>query len=69
VVFPAPVYNEFVIRCPDPKTVNQKLEAAGVIGGYELEKDYPELRNTLLFCATEMLTKKDIDRVLSIVAQ
>lgn len=69
VVFPAPVYNEFVIRCPDPKKVNQKLEAAGVIGGYELEKDYPELGNSLLFCATEMLTKEDMDRVHSIVAQ
>ena len=53
----------------DPKRVNQKLEAAGIIGGYELEKEYPELGNTLLFCATEMLTREDMDRVLSIVAQ
>src|SRR5512136_818767 len=58
-VFPASIYNEFVIRCPDPKKVNQKLEAEGIIGGYEAAKDYPELKNTLLFCATEMLTKDD----------
>jgi glycine dehydrogenase subunit 1 len=69
VVFPDPVYNEFVIHCPAPKRVNQKLEAAGIIGGYGLEKDYPELGSSLLFCATEMLTKEDMDRVLSIVAQ
>jgi len=68
VVFPASVYNEFVIRCPNPKKVNQKLKTEGIIGGYEVEKDYPELKNTLLFCATEMLTKDDIDRVISIVA-
>jgi glycine dehydrogenase subunit 1 len=67
-VFPAPVYNEFVIRCPNPKKVNQKLKAKGIIGGYEVAKDYPELKNTLLFCATEMLTKDDIDRIVSFVA-
>jgi glycine dehydrogenase subunit 1 len=67
VVFPASVYNEFVIRCPDPKAVNRKLQAEGIIGGYEVEKEYPELKNALLFCATEMLTKDDIDRVASIV--
>jgi len=67
-VFPASVYNEFVVRCPDPKKVNRKLKKEGIIGGYEVEKDYPELKNTLLFCATEMLTKDDIDKVISIVA-
>jgi glycine dehydrogenase subunit 1 len=67
-VFTAPVYNEFVIHCPDPKMVNRKLEAAGIIGTYDLEEDYPELGNALLFCATEMLTRDDIDRVVSFVA-
>jgi glycine dehydrogenase subunit 1 len=66
VVFTAPVYNEFIIRCPNPQRVNQKLQAEGIIGGYEGEKDYPELNNTLLFCATEMITKDHIDRVVSI---
>ena len=47
---------------------NRKLEAAGIIGAYDLEKDYPELGNSLLFCATEMLTRGDIDRVVSLVA-
>ena len=66
IVFPAPVYNEFVVRCTDPQNVNQKLQAEGIIGGYEVEKEYPELKNTLLFCVTEMLTKDDIDRVVSV---
>jgi len=66
VVFPGSVYNEFVIRCPDPKAVNQRLQSQGIIGGYELEKDYPELKNTLLLCATEMLSKEAIDRVVTI---
>jgi glycine dehydrogenase subunit 1 len=66
-VFPAPVYNEFVLRCPDSKKVNEKLKHAGIIGGYDLHKDYPELENALLFCATEMIAKEDIDKVISIL--
>lgn len=66
-VFPAPVYNEFVLRCPDAAKVNKKLKKEGIIGGYELEKDYPELKDALLFCATEMISKEDMDKVADIV--
>jgi glycine dehydrogenase subunit 1 len=66
-VFSAPVYNEFVVSCPDARQVNEKLQAAGIIGGYELQKYYPELENTLLFCATEMLSKEDMDKVVTIL--
>lgn len=66
VVFPGSVYNEFVIRCPDPRGVNKKLQGWGIVGGYELERDYPELKNTMLLCATEMLSKEAIDRVVTI---
>jgi glycine dehydrogenase subunit 1 len=47
--------------------VNEKLKNEGIIGGYELQNDYPELGNTLLFCATEMISKEDIDRVITIL--
>ena len=66
-VFSASVYNEFVLSCPDSKMVNEKLKNEGIIGGYELQNDYPELGNTLLFCATEMISKEDIDRVITIL--
>jgi len=66
-VFSAPVYNEFVLSCPDAKKVNKKLGEAGIIGGYEFHKDYPEMENALLFCATEMISKDDIDRVVDII--
>jgi glycine dehydrogenase subunit 1 len=55
------------LRCPNPKLINEKLKNEGIIGGYELQKDYPELKNTLLFCATEMLSKEDIDKVVAIL--
>jgi glycine dehydrogenase subunit 1 len=66
-VFPAPVYNEIVLRCSDSKKVNEKLKNEGILGGYELQKDYPELENSLLFCATEMISKTGIDRVVEII--
>ena len=66
-VFTAPTYNEFTLCCPDARAVNEKLQAEGIIGAYDLQKDYPELKNTLVFCATEMLSKNDIDRVIEII--
>lgn len=66
-VFSAPVYNEFTLRCPDAKAVNKKLEAAGMTGAYDLQKNYPEQENALVFCATELLSKRDMDRVVEIL--
>ena len=66
-IFSAPVYNEFALACPDARSVNEKLHKEGIVGGYELSKDYPELGQALLFCATEMLSKNDIDRVAEIL--
>ena len=66
-VFSGPVYNEFVMRCPDPAAVNAKLQKHGIVGGYALGSDYPELPDALVFCATEMLTKENIDRVIEIL--
>ena len=67
-VFSGPTYNEFLMRCPDVQQVNDKLREAGIMGGYEAGRDYPELPGTLLVCATEMLNKEDMDRVISILA-
>lgn len=67
LVFPGPVYNEFLMRCPDPHAVNRKLQDAGMVGGYLAEKDYSELEGTLLLCATEMLSKEQIDKIVGII--
>jgi len=68
-VFSGPCYNEFVVRCPDPAAANRKLQSLGIVGGYEMERDYPELKDCLLFCATEMLSKEDIDHVSDVLSQ
>jgi glycine dehydrogenase subunit 1 len=65
--FSGPVYNEFVLRCPDPRGINEALEKEGIVGGFPLEGDYPELPGTLLLCATETLSRSDIERAVSII--
>ncbi|OIP98738.1 glycine dehydrogenase (aminomethyl-transferring) [Candidatus Wirthbacteria bacterium CG2_30_54_11] len=66
-VFSGPTFNEFVMQCPDAKGVNAKLKAKGILGGYEAGKDYADLNNSLVFCATEMVSRADIDQVIEIV--
>ena len=66
-LFTGPVYNEFALACPDPKEANRRLEKAGYTGGYDLSGEYPELGGGLLFCATEMLRREDMDNVVSLL--
>ena len=42
-------FNEFVVKLNKPvKEINQKLLAKEIIGGYDLGRDYPELKNHML---------------------
>jgi len=69
VVFDGPVFNEFVVRFPKPALdVNNGLKEKGIIGGYELEREYPELKNALLFNITERLARDDLDYMIKSIA-
>lgn len=61
-----PFFKEFPLRCPSPvDEINEYLlEEWGIIGGYDLEKDYPDLANTMLVCVTEMNAKEEIDELV-----
>jgi glycine dehydrogenase subunit 1 len=62
VVSSGPFFKEFVVRTPQPVAqINQKLAEGGIIGGYDLQLDYPHLGDTMLVCVTEMNSKADID--------
>jgi glycine dehydrogenase subunit 1 len=39
----------------------ESLAAEGIVGGYDLSRDYPELGHAFLTCATETRTTADID--------
>jgi glycine dehydrogenase subunit 1 len=56
-------FKEFMLRCPRPvaEVNDYLLREWGIVGGYDLEQDYPELADTMLICTTEMNTKEEID--------
>lgn len=62
LVFDRPFFHEAVLRLPcSVDSVLEKLDAAGILGGYDLTHVYPELGNALLICATETKTEADLD--------
>ena len=62
VVFDGHSFNEFVVKLNKPvKEINQQLLKKGIIGGYDLGRDYPELENHMLIAVTELRTKEEID--------
>ena len=60
--FNAPAFNEFVLELPKPaNTVLAALLKDNIFGGIDLGKWYPNLKNCILVCVTEMISKNDID--------
>ncbi len=57
-----PTFHEFVAKGPKPAAeVNAHLLKKGFLGGYDLGRAYPELKDCLLFCVTEKRTREEID--------
>ncbi len=63
-------FNEFVVQCPKPvDEINQALLEEGILGGYNLQSDYPEAVNQMLVCVTEMNDRTQIDRLIQVLGQ
>jgi len=60
-------FSDFVVSFKGTKKtvaeINKALLRAGVIGGKDLSKDYPELGQSALYSVTEIHTKEDIDKL------
>ena len=62
IVYEHPSFNEFVVKLSNSvPAINDKLFEKGIIGGYDLERNYPELTGHMLTAVTEIRTKEDID--------
>jgi len=67
-LFGKPFFKEFALEYKgDVAALNKKLLEAGFIGGYALEKDYPEYKNAWLAAVTEKRTRREIDALAKAV--
>ncbi|WHY65691.1 aminomethyl-transferring glycine dehydrogenase subunit GcvPA [Neobacillus sp. SuZ13] len=65
VVYEGHSFNEFVVKLNKPvKEINQQLLQKGIIGGYDLGRDYTELVNHMLIAVTEQRSKEEIDTLV-----
>jgi glycine dehydrogenase subunit 1 len=68
--FPSSFFNEFVISGPRPATeLLAALRERGIIGGLEMSRFFPEMKNEILVCVTETTTREDIDRLVAALAE
>ena len=57
-----PFFHEFVVSCPRPVAeINEELLDLDILGGYDLGKDYPDLKDHMLVAVTEMVSVDEID--------
>jgi glycine dehydrogenase subunit 1 len=60
--FTAPFFNEFTLKLERPAAeVLRDLRREGIIGGLDLGRLYPEMKNHLLICVTELNTQEQIE--------
>ena len=60
--FSGAFFHESVLQLDGPVgPLLEALAARGILGGYDLSHDFPELGNALLVCATETRTATDIE--------
>jgi glycine dehydrogenase subunit 1 len=58
--FSAPYFAEVALRVPDAERRHAVMAAGGVVAGHLLEREYPELDDTLLLAATELTSDADV---------
>ncbi len=70
LAFDKPRFHEAVLLLDRPVApVIEALAARGIIAGFDLSNDYPELGNALLVCATETRTSADIKAYAEALAE
>jgi len=63
--FKGPYFNEFVAATgvQSAEEINRHLLGSQIVGGLPLDRFYPEMRNSVLLCCTELATRADMDAV------
>ena len=65
-----PFFHEFVVLADEnvPELLAH-LQDHGILGGYDLGKDYPELEGCLLMAVTEMISREDTDYLTDVLSE
>jgi len=65
-LFSGPFFHEFAVKLKalTAGELNNKLLEHKILGPMELEKDFPELGNSVLFCTTEAVRNDDLEFLL-----
>jgi glycine dehydrogenase subunit 1 len=65
IPFDTPTFNEFVVRFPDGfEDRYRKLLEKKIVAGLPMESHYPELTDHYLLCATETVSRRDMDALV-----
>ena len=68
--FNQPFFHEFALCVGRPvEEVNAHLLEHGILGGYDLGKDYPALKDHMLVAVTEMNSKDEIDLLVEVLKE
>ncbi len=67
IPFQSPRFNEFVIKTQaDANEILARLRSEKILGGLNLDRFYPGLKNHLLVCVTETVSKLAIDKMVEV---
>lgn len=67
-LFNKPFFKEFALQSSvTVDNISEELIKNNILGGLTLEKHYPQLKNSLLFCVTEKRTREEIDKLVKVM--
>src|ERR1700722_3168412 len=65
----APIFNEFVLQTTEaPEIWGHRLRDEKIVGGIDLSRWYPEMKNSTLWCVTEVMQRERIDTAAKVLA-
>jgi glycine dehydrogenase subunit 1 len=61
-----PTYNEFLVRCPNIDDFFEKCKENNILPPLRVSKYYPNMKDVVLVCVTEMNKRSSIDKFIQI---
>ena len=64
-----PTYNEFLLKCPDIDKFIIECKNVNILPPLRISSYYPNMKNVLLVCVTEINSKESLDKFLDIASK